>query len=563
MKTFIKITAVLLACLLCTVSCSDFLKETANGKMSSDKSFSLPTDAVTCTHALLHRATRAYFGLDQTVWYMWGDDLNTHRASNKADIREWDMFAVSTGNPRALRCWRYHYRLIKDACYIIDGVEGTPGAKQEDIDYALGQAHFWRALSYFHLVRAYGPLPLILHIGTDFEAELTTVAGVYEQIVADLQIAEAKLLPDYSDAPKKINGSLRVASRAAAKAILSNVYLTMAGWPLEYGSEYYTRAAAKALEVIDGCNNGTYKFSLYDEYWKIYSKQENEVNQEALCVLFYSRAFGTGDNDYDSGRGGINETPGGAAGGWSDTAAEIQFWVDFEGQARKDATYAQYVVTNRTADAEGVYPHTRWWLNNEEDGAYKHPYFTKAQLTLEGRGEFDSTVPWSVQCNDWDTKNHQIVRLGEVYCWYAEAIGRSGTGDKAKAIQLLNIIRKRADGEGASDHYSADMSYQALGEAAFKEHGWEIAGYMWGAVAPRAADMQRMKMFRAHFEKRKENQPVIFNDPDTGDLVTVFEPRTLMDNYWNEDMMLAPYPSNEVDINPKLVSNEKKLKLIK
>ena len=561
MKTFIKTTAVLIACLIGTVSCSDFLKEEANGKLSSDKSFSLPDDAITCVNALMHRATRAYFGLDQMVWAMWGDDLYTHQASNKGPMREWDMYTISTNNERMLRCWQYHYRAIKAANYIIDGVESTPDAKQEDIDYALGQAYFWRALSYFHLVRVFGPLPMSLHLGVDFDADLTTVAGVYEQIIADLKIAEEKLLPDYSDAPKKINGSLRVASRAAVQAVLSNVYLTMAGWPLEYGTEYYTLAAAEALKVINGCNDGTYKFSLYDEYWKIYSKQENEANKEAICVLYYSRAFGTGDNDVDAGRGGINETPGGDTGGWSDTAAEIQFWVDFEGKARKEATYAAYTVTGANANAEGVYPHVRWWKVADEN--FKHPYFTKAQLTLDGKGEYDCTLPWGVQANDWDSKNHQIVRLGEVYCWYAEAIGRSGTGDKAKAIELLNIIRRRADGEGAvNNYYPADMSYQALGEAAFKEHGWEIAGYMWGSLAPRAADMQRMKMFQTHFEKRKANRPIIFNDPDTGAPVTVHETYAPTGN-WSESSMFAPYPSDEVDMNPKLISNEEKLKLIK
>ena len=37
-------------------------------------------------------------------------------------------------------------------------------------------------------------------------------------------------------------------------------------------------------------------------------------------------------------------------------------------------------------------------------------------------------------------------------------------------------------------------------EAAYNEHGWEIAGYYWGNIATRAMDMFRMNRIKDHFE---------------------------------------------------------------
>ena len=65
-------------------------------------------------------------------------------------------------------------------------------------------------------------------------------------------------------------------NKGAAKAALSYVYMAMAGWPLNKGTQYYEMAAAKAKEVIDGVENGTYRYALLDQYWKVYSWEYND-----------------------------------------------------------------------------------------------------------------------------------------------------------------------------------------------------------------------------------------------------------------------------------------------
>lgn len=75
-----------------------------------------------------------------------------------------------------------------------------------------------------------------------------------------------------------------------------------------------------------------------------------------------------------------------------------------------------------------------------------------------------------------------MLRLSQVYCWYAEATGRAGEIND-QAVKVLNEVRNRADGED-TDKYTTDMSPDKLAEAAYDEHGWEMAGYYWGGELP-------------------------------------------------------------------------------
>src|SRR5690606_9601621 len=111
----------------------------------------------------------------------------------------------------------------------------------------LGEAHFLRAYFYFNLVRIFGDIPLILEpldkTSPQLFAGRSPVADVYQAIVQDLQAAKGMGLP-FTDATGRV-------SLGAVKSLLASVYLTMAGYPLEGGMEYYQKARDKAFEVIN------------------------------------------------------------------------------------------------------------------------------------------------------------------------------------------------------------------------------------------------------------------------------------------------------------------------
>ena len=185
-----------------------------------------------------------------------------------------------------------------------------------------------------------------------------------------------------------------------------------------------------------------------------------------------------------------------------------------------------------------------WWEdpNPEAPRVAVAPCFMKKVETTTGEG-FDYTNP-KISMNQNGEKTHQIIRLAEVYCWYAEATGRAGEIND-QAVKVLNEVRNRADGED-TDKYTTDMSPDKLAEAAYDEHGWEMAGYYWGGIASRARDMFRMYRYKDHFESRKLNKPIeVAHDVFGKEAVAVT-------GTWDDSKMYVPYPYEDVILNPNL-----------
>ena len=78
-------------------------------------------------------------------------------------------------------------------------------------------------------------------------------------------------------------------TKQAAQATLSAVYMSMAGYPLNMGTEYYKLAAEQAKSVID--NNGSYGFILNPEWKDVYSYGEDNHN-ECILGIYYNANTG-------------------------------------------------------------------------------------------------------------------------------------------------------------------------------------------------------------------------------------------------------------------------------
>jgi hypothetical protein len=139
----------------------------------------------------------------------------------------------------------------------------------------LGEAAFFRAFYYFHLVRIFGDVPLLLKpvnaSSPELYPERSSQASVYDAIVSDLTSAEAAGLPT-ADVSGKVNVG-------AVKSLLASVYLTMAGYPLEK-KENYKKAADKANEVI---TSGTYRL------FPTYAGLRNKANKNLGEFIFQSQ----------------------------------------------------------------------------------------------------------------------------------------------------------------------------------------------------------------------------------------------------------------------------------
>jgi len=544
MKRFIYIIVI-----FSLASCS-FLEENPKGKLTTEGFFTNASDLDAALNSLYSViATSQQQNNHVGTNFLHGDDISTHPASNKQSLREFDQYTVADNNAWMQTLWEQRFKVIKAADFIINNASRTPDVSQEVLKAAIAQAHYWRAFEYFYLVTTWGPVPVMLSEVIDYNAPLVSEENIYKLIISDLKIAEEGCPVMYDKAPYFQNGVNVAVSKGAVKATMAYVYMCMAGWPLNK-TEYYELAADKALEVIEGVEDGTYYYQLLPSFSDIHSMAHNRNNKELLLGIYYNR-------DRHSNASAATDCLLEMNGGWGDTQGEIKFWADFPKGPRKDATYfPQLLLKNQTKKEDGEEESEKepewvlrdWWYspvdaNGKETREVVAPIFIKtAEGTVQGQ-EFDYRDPKG--CIAYGEKTIQIIRLSQVYCWYAEAVGRSGTGNKAKAAELLGKVAARAYDPDNMPDFSA-KSYEELAEAAYNEHGWEVAGYYWSGFATRARDMFRMYRYKDHFEYRVAN-PMIEVAP--GVSVKEVVPVT---GTWDDSKMYAPYPYTDSAVNPSM-----------
>lgn len=552
MKRFTYIIAI-----LSLASCS-FLEENPQGKLTTEGFFTNASDLDASLNSLYSVvATSQQQNNHVGTNFLHGDDISTHPASNKQSLREFDQYDVADNNAWMQSLWEQRFKVIKAANFIINNASRTPDVAQEDIDAAIAQAHYWRAFEYFYLVTTWGPVPVMHSEKIDYNAPLVSEEKIYELIISDLEIAERGCPVTYSKAPYFQNGVNVAVSQAAVKATMAYVYMCMAGWPLNK-TEYYEKAADKALEVIEGVENGTYYYQLLPSFSDIHSIRHNKNNKELLLGIYYNR-------DRHSNASAATDILL-EMGGWGDTQGEIKFWYDFPKGPRKDATYFPKLMlknsisekgSNENDEQEGddkeeqqepEWVERDWWYSPKDDKDKDKrevvaPIFMKSAEGLKQGEEFDYKIP--AGCIAYGEKTIQIIRLSQVYCWYAEAVGRAGTGDKGKAAVLLGEVAARAYNADNMPDFAA-MSYKELAEAAYNEHGWEVAGYYWSGFATRARDMFRMYRYKDHFEYRK-------NNPEIEVAPGVFRNEIVpVTGVWDDSKMYAPYPYTDSVVNPSM-----------
>lgn len=554
---------ILLGCLFAasvlttTTSCSDFLDEDPKGQMSEANVFKSQADLDASIHTIYEKLNQTQSWTNPMYPQWQGDDMTANPGSNKQAVAALDVFSSDGANKGVTDAWKQHFALIKACNWVIENASKTP-TSQEEINIALGNAHFWRAYAYFYLVRVFGPLPMVLK--TDPSATNvapSSVEEIYNLIVEDLKKAEGWLPTSYSQAPRNHDGVDAWVTKQATQATLTAVYMAMAGYPLNKGKEYYALAAAKAKEVID--NNGTYGF-YNDPVWNhVYSMGHN-YNKET--ILGIDNNWNSGSWDHDSELTSCCRFEGLGDGGWGDAWGEIAFWKRYPEGPRKDAVYAPKITFQDGATITKV---CNWWDLDAEGKpvveAY-HPMFAIYTVNCDGDNlAKEKFAPYNYlepnYTNMTNGRRHRLIRYAELLLWYAESAARSG-GDLAKAKEYLREVRKRAvtDVENVtlSDGTKvaiANMTADQLAEACYIEHGWEVAG-QWTQMVTRRADEFRMNELKKNFDYRVANKPVVVA-VENGKQYTAKESVPVVKSTWaGDESIYCPYPTTEVEKNPNL-----------
>jgi starch-binding outer membrane protein, SusD/RagB family len=425
---------------LFAISCKDFLEEDLSTVVTSESG--ALNDVVGLTSALAgtyHPLTSTWgSGLGNAstqAILMGGDDLTTHKASNKADFREFDQFKVATSNGRLPFVWNGAYKSIQGSNNIIANYQNATG-DEAAIRQIAGEAYFLRAYNYFWIVRLWGEAPLLLETQTFTEDVLdvskSSIADIYAQIIADMTMAE-EMLGNTKPEPGRV-------CKGSAKAMLAEIYLDMAGWPLNQTSNY-ALAASKAKELID--NEDTYGMGLMDDFaqlWPTPTQNFDGNKEEVFALNFWGGDWYNGNAVY-----GLPAMPG-EVNGWDDYFCELTFFNQFPEGYRKDVTYQTQTPDGKT------------W----QEFATARPYYKKLQ----------GNKP------DWmNSVSLPLERMAEVYMNFAEAqIMATGNNTDADALEAINKIVRRAAGLPINTPDASVDWTSATQDQIVQEKAWEFAG---------------------------------------------------------------------------------------
>lgn len=450
-KVSSKILLVLLVC--CAFSCAELDENPEEVQLSPEALSSVETlrDIVTG----IYRNT--FNGARWSDYYLasyGGDDVTTHSSKNKIGFRESDWRSQTISSDRTLLAYRDSYIVIAAANVAINAQDDIVNGDLDLKDIYLGECYFLRALSYLHLTRTYGRVPIVLEVNSTEAPVRAEFVEIYQLIEADLQKAESLLPNNYPGIPAL--GARP--SKGAAKAFLARLYMHWAGYPVKDNGKY-ALAATKAKEVIDG----GFGYELSDSLRKMWTVADRFNHNEGVFTLVACAAVCNVGNR-TTGRLGLPSTTG----GWNETFGEIAFYEDMEAAAMAEGTMVRY---NDTYISEliprGKKPHklgADWRTFSDE----AHPILRK----VAGGDMSESVV---VNSTNTDL-NRYVLRYADVLLTYAEASGRSGNVT-ADAWEALNKVRRRAAGlDSNTPDAGIDLIAGDLAELAYTERKWELAG---------------------------------------------------------------------------------------
>lgn len=444
-----------------------------------------------------------------------GDNMMIRGSSTDA-FYEFISFSRTPNNYRLANFWDFGYKAIAQSSNIINLFEE---GQSEELDSKLGECYYVRGMMYFYLVRAFGKpyyqspetnlgVPIVNGTPEDVTdmafPDRATVKETYEQAISDLKKAEELI---------KENRGPIYASKEAAQAMLSRVYLYMSGTYESPNTEYAQLAVDYADKVI---SSTTYSL-LPRERFMNYNTFTPENNSETIfAVKRVASEFSGFDHYY--GVGGMYAVIGGM--GWGEMYASAKYLALLDETGRNDwrperktivDARANFISPTYQQNENGEYtevfrfiredslqnlnyvqaPITRNGSNitaKVNNTVYALTPVDAAQeiysITISGQS-YTGVIDYMISLNrvypqfyitkasregeDSHLHSPVISRLGEVYLNRAEAYAKLNRYDLA--LQDLNLIRTRSIEGGA--YASLDASNAS--ERIDKERQLELA----------------------------------------------------------------------------------------
>ena len=365
---------------------------------------------------------------------MGSDDAD--KGSTAADASfflQFDQFTIDPDQGNISGFWNGQYRNINYTNQVLDNVPAIEMDANLKARY-LAEAKFVRALSYFRLVRAFGGVPLRVHVpkdaNTDYNLPRATVTEVYAQIEKDLTEAAAALPSSYT------GSDIGRATKGAALTLHAKVAMYQKKWSdvLAYTNTVMTMG-----------------YSLLPDFEKVF-RIENENSVESIfefqCALLPNNKDAS-NSQYSQVQG----VRGVTGGGWGFNVPSANLAAAFEtGDPRRDATIIFRGETTPSGDVIAA---------TGDNPMYNQKSYVPFGLFVSG-------------FNEGAQQNVRVLRYSDVLLMNAEAANE--LNNSTQAIASLEEVRKRARQGNASILPKVTTTDQALLRAAiYKERRVEFA----------------------------------------------------------------------------------------
>lgn len=489
------------------VSCTGFLEENDPSNLTSDSFYKIPEHAEAGIYAVY--ADTRFMGTGAGIFsYDWqlleaptGTSLS--ETAQNSDLNNLYSLTYDGNTLHIVNWWRELYRVIAQANLVLKNV---PLVEMDEAqkNKILAEARFLRAWAYFYAVRLWGDVPLITEPQTatseDFLPARMPQEDVYGLIVADLIAAEGAEL-QWMDASGRV-------SQAAVKALLSKVYLTMAGHPLNKGNSHYKLAADKSFEIITYSNSNPASINLFPKYADVHNVSQDNRLEHLFMVQFLADI--SGNPMQQAMLPYYKPVSAGAANGIGTTVPTRQFYNSYE------------TGDLRAKNQEGYFYTSYYHFGNGDVFELGAPYiFKHFDVITHGK----PGVPGTGR-SDLNVMN---IRYAEVLLIYAEAQNELGPPTET-AHAALKKIRDRAK---LTTPALASYTQSGFRQAVWKERWHELCyeGITW-------FDMVRLRK--------------VFNETTKGfddfvGHVNLSSKQTLQEKH-----LLMPLPAPEMKNNPKL-----------
>ncbi|WP_419803578.1 RagB/SusD family nutrient uptake outer membrane protein [Mucilaginibacter sp.] len=439
--------------LVTATSCKkSFLEQNDPNAIALSADFRSPNDVSLAVNGI-YQSLRSSNNIGENSG-LWTDERSddTGRNDNQSNAGEpfqFNNFSLLPSNTYLKSHWVSLYGTISRANVVLTNIDQVafpdPNLK---LQYT-AEAKFLRALMYFHLVRLWGDVPLVTsQLTTADDVAASTFrekqATVYAQIVADLtDVVNNSPLPNL-----QTGANIGRVSKAAANALLGQVYLTMAN-TLDQTNRTTNLNNAKTYLM------NAYSMKTFTSLSSIPYTDVFDVNKKSTCPeLIFQIVNKQGDATYGSSIAANNQAKG-------ETINSLLVSTGTGGNVKHDL-----INEYETGD-----PRMAYSVKFANDPIVKDWFITKFRDASPAAGNL------GYGGNDWN-----LIRYADVILMLAEV--NMYLGDNATAIQYLDMVRTRAGmptyaASMANASFSNKFSTLKLAilherrvELAFEHHRW-------------------------------------------------------------------------------------------